>query len=188
MKKILYLVPFLLAILFLSCKKPSHTKSNSVLLLKIDYLTHNFEGGKQLNFIHNNKFSLEVDYQSPADFGHLNIYYKELNEPIFKGTLAWMATGSRSFPEHLLDSSSFVFSDYEIARPALSRFEDIIYPFSEENKEPMINIVWNAIDNVQMVQSYLILNKKAKIHYFLYARSQGIGDPAEWDYYVILKN
>jgi len=181
MKIYIYLIFFSLLV---ACAKPEYQKKNSILLLKVDYLSHNFEGGKELYFENNDNFTLDIDYQSPGDFGYLNINYKEVNKPIFEGTLVWMGNGKRSFPEYLKDSTSFTYNDVNIKKPLDSYFENILnYQAEISNQE-----LWDAISKLQIVANYRRLNSNSKIYFFPYYSSQGVGDPKDWDYYIILKN
>ena len=48
--------------------------------------------------------------------------------------------------------------------------------------------IWNSISNLEIVNNYLNTNPNGKINLFLYTPSVGIGNPADWDWYIILKN
>jgi hypothetical protein len=66
MKKLLYL--FFITILLMSCSKTENVDGlNKVLLLKVDYLTNAFEGGKELTFPQSTSaFTITTDYKSLA--------------------------------------------------------------------------------------------------------------------------
>ena len=61
-------------------------ETNKVLLLKVDYTTNTFEGGKELTFDSNTTtFSTNYQYVTPADFGSIKIFYKKIkNNRIFQ--------------------------------------------------------------------------------------------------------
>ncbi len=191
--KNLILSLFLTATLFLSCSKteneggifnPSLT-DNKVLLLKVDYLTNTFEGGKELTFKETTPtFTITTDYKSPGDFGSIKLTYKELNEKLFDGTIIWMGKGQISFPTNLIDPKNF-----EIAKTY-----DIVYPIGFEN---IFNIssqkydyspIWLKVQHYAKVREYLKSNPKAAVKFLLYTPSVGVGNPADWDWIIILKN
>lgn len=58
---------------------------NQVLLLQVDYITKEFEGGKKFRFTKKtNEFAIANEYIAHNDFGSVKLIYKELNEPIFE--------------------------------------------------------------------------------------------------------
>ena len=66
---------------------------NKVLMLKVDYTTNTFLGGKELVFFANSdSFSITNEYQPPGDFGYLKLYYEEINELLFMAPfIGWAA-------------------------------------------------------------------------------------------------
>ena len=54
--------------------------------------------------------------------------------------------------------------------------------------DPDHQSIWAAIDNLETVKNYRESNPEVKISLFLYTPSVGIGNPEEWDWFVILKN
>ena len=71
----------IMILLLFSCKKKQDNDQENVskrlLLLKVDYLTHDFEGGQQLEMAAYTNLSdtlpLIVNYIAPSDFGSLSI-------------------------------------------------------------------------------------------------------------------
>lgn len=166
---------------------------NKVLLLKVDLLTNAFEGGKELVFPEANGFTIASDYVPPGDFGSLKLTYEEVNQPIFDGTITWMGLGERSYPENLDAPETFAEMEEAIEMPAITDFEYVDY--IDEGEEVVVDpefanvqSVWGAIDNLEVVKAYRQSNPDAKVKFFLYTPSVGIGDPVDWDWYIILKN
>lgn len=86
MKTIILLLS-LISLLF-SCNSDNVDLNNDaptqVLMLKVDYTTHAFEGGTEFNFSKMaNNFTLINEYDEPNDFGSVKLIYKELNEILF---------------------------------------------------------------------------------------------------------
>jgi len=161
---------------------------NKVVLLQVDYLTGAFEGGKELIFPEAEDFTLTYDYTSPGDFGDITLNYEEVNQPLFAGTIVWDGKGEREFPEAIDAVSAFATINTNIALPANDTFEQVNYNEDAYPENMSYQPLWEAVDNLQVVKEYRESNPAAKIHVFLYAPSVGVGNPAEWDYYLILKN
>ncbi|RZJ63673.1 MAG: hypothetical protein EOO45_20585 [Flavobacterium sp.] len=163
--------------------------ANNVLLLKVDYQTNAFEGGKELTFEDAQNFTIEPVYNSPGDFGDITLKYGELDENIFAGTITWMGMGERTYPANLDAVNSFGVADSILPMPALSQFEKVEYgqngAYPEEINYPAI---WAAISDLQKVIAYRASNPDAKISLFLYTPAVGGVDEAAADWYVILKN
>ena len=163
--------------------------SNNVVLLKVDYLTNKFEGGKVLNFSETDDFTISTIYKAPGDFGSIALYYDELNEKLFEGTIIWMGTGEMSYPSKMDAPNKFSTTSNNLTMPGIDEFEYI--KFNEFSYIPdTINYdsIWQSIDNLKIVASYRNSNLTEKINLFLYTPSVGVGDPADWDWFVILRN
>lgn len=193
----------LCAALFASCSEDDSTplnnppdeiaSENKVLLLKVDLLTGTFEGGKELVFPEADGFTITSEYVSPGDFGSLKLMYEEVDQPIFDGTITWMGLGERSYPETLAAAETFTEIEEAVEMPSLSQFEYVDYVQEGEGDimDPEwanLQSVWDAIDNLQQVKAYRESNPNAKINLFVYTPSVGIGDPADWDWYIMIKN
>ncbi|GGB85774.1 hypothetical protein GCM10007424_27330 [Flavobacterium suaedae] len=163
--------------------------ANKVVMLKVDLETNVFEGGKELTFPEANSFTISTIYNEPGDFGDITLKYEEVNETIFAGDIVWMGLGEMTYPETLNTADDFLSVDETVAFPMEDNFQIIEY--SEYNYYPEsidYSAIWGAIDNLQIVQEYRDSNPDSKINLFLYTPSVGVGNPAEWDWYVILKN
>lgn len=163
--------------------------ANKVVMLKVDLETNVFEGGKELTFPEADSFTISTIYNAPGDFGDVTLKYEEVDETIFAGDIVWMGLGEMTYPEALNATDDFPSMQVGVPMPAQEDFELVVY--SEYSYYPDAidyQAIWGAIDNLQLVEEYRNSNPDAKINLFLYTPSVGVGDPAEWDWYVILKN
>ena len=159
---------------------------NNVLVLKVDYNTNAFEGGKELFFTETTStMTVSNQYVQPADFGSLQLIYTELNETIFDGTIVWNGLGQMNFPQNMLPANQFehvLTADYVL--PA-SGFENV---FNPNNASYNYESVWTSVQGLVKVRQYLQSNPTATVKLFLYTPSVGFGNPEEWDWIVIMKN
>lgn len=179
------IVFFAILTLVTSCSKQAST-ANKVLLLKVDYLTNTFEGGKEFTFTGpKTSFSISKDYKQPADAGYLKLTYQELNEPLFEGSIIWAGLGKINFPQNLIAANEFIsVATADIISPA-NGFENI---FNPGNYAFDYTPVWLAIQKLVKVREYLTSNPGATVKLFLYTPSVGAGNPADCDWIVYLKN
>jgi len=182
------------SVMLLSCSDDDTTNqleptSNKVALLKIDYLTQTFEGGKELTFDASTDFNISYNYYAPGDFGSVELMYEELDETLFDGTIIWMGLGARSYPTSLMSAEDFQTVNEPLAMPSNDMFENVMYSEYAYYPEDLdYSTLWNSIADLSIVEEYRSSNPNATINVFLYTPSVGAGDPADWDYYVILKN
>lgn len=161
------------------------TLTTEVLMLKVDYTTHAFEGGTEFNFLKMaDNFTIINEYVEPSDFGSIKLIYKELNETLFDGTIHWMGLGKMTFPERLKPAKDF----------ELVGTKDIVYPkngfenvFNPNNQKYEYDKVWLSVQRLAKVREYLYANPDQKVKLFLYTPSIGVGDPLDWDWIVYLK-
>lgn len=165
---------------------------NKVLLLKVDAVTGVFEGGKELTFEAASTFTITTDYVAPGDFGSVKLIYDELDAAIFDGTIHWMGLGEMNYPENIDGPNSFDILEQPLPMPASTDFYEVEYGDGEggglQGMEPDHQVLWDAIKNLEVVKEYRNSNPGAKISLFLYTPSVGIGNPEEWDWFIILKN
>lgn len=188
MKKITF---FLVLALLLSCDSDneSNDETNKVVLLKIDFLTNTFEGGKEFEFSLSSSFSISSTYQSPGDFGDIQLYYDELNEKIFDGTIHWMGLGEMTYPTEIDIPNTFSTIDDELALPNVNKFNTVMYDeFAYYPDTIKYENIWNSINNLEIVSSYRHSNPEGEIHLFLYTPSVGEGNPADWDWFIFMNN
>jgi hypothetical protein len=164
---------------------------NKVLALKVDLLTNAFEGGKELEFNEAGDFSVAIDYNAPGDFGDITLFYEEVQQPIFVGTIHWMGLGEITYPQFNTPDSFEVLGS-AAAQPAEDDFYHIPYPTAASQPyypyPPDLNAIWDAVDNLELVQAYRQANPSAKVKIFLYTPSVGDGNPEEWDWIIFIKN
>ncbi|WP_289046586.1 hypothetical protein [uncultured Olleya sp.] len=190
MRKVLFI---LLVSLMCSCEDNSEpvilNETNNVVLLKVDYLTNIFEGGLEFEFSTSQNFTISSTYNPPGDFGDIQLYYSELNEKIFDGTIFWGGSGETSYPEQINLPESFTTINEDLELPDSSMFETVMYDqFAFYPETINYSSIWNSIRNLEIVKNYRNSNPQGKINLFLYTPSVGIGDPAEWDWYIYIKN
>ena len=159
--------------------------TTQVLMLKVDYTTHAFEGGTEFNFEKKaDNFTIINEYVEPADLGSLKLIYKELNETIFDGTIHWMGLGEMTFPESLKSAESFeTVTNKDLVFPK-NGFENV---FNPQNEKYEYNKVWLSVQGLVKVREYLIANPNQKAKVFLYTPSVGVGNPLDWDWIVYLR-
>lgn len=190
MKKIAFL--FLLIIIS-SCSDDSddnviQNQNRELTILKVDFLTHTFEGGNSFEFNNiamTNSLPIEEIYVAPSDFGNYTLKYTPTNEVIFDGPIAWMG-GSYDLP---LDFNS---SDYEttMLNPTINLDEieyflptaDILAGEGYTNFD--YTSVWNSIKNLQITNE--CLNNNGKIGFVLYTPGLGLFQPENAYWLVIL--
>ncbi len=194
MKKLLLLMLFT-ALSILSCSEDNddnliaENNTNKVALLKVDFLTNAFEGGKELTFESSSSFTIETSYQAPGDFGSVQLMYDELDQPLFDGTIIWMGLGERLYPESLQNVGDFETISEPVEMPSEAMFENVMYSeFAYYPDDLDYSLLWDSIKNLKIVEDYTSNNPNAMIKVFLYTPSVGIGNPADWDYYLILKS
>ncbi len=165
------------------------TKSNNVALLKVDYLTNTFEGGTILNFQNHNSFSLSTGFQEPGDFGSVQVYYDGLNEMIFNGTIVWAGLGERSYPQNMDLPASFSLSNQPAPQPSDYYMKVVNYDQTAYYPNMIdYTALWIAVKDLDVVAKYRANNPDEYVHLLLYTPSVGIGNPTEWDWYIMVKN
>ena len=161
---------------------------NQVLLLQVDYTKSEFEGGKELKFLKKeNDFTISHEYIEPSDFGSIKLIYKELNEPLFEGTIHWMGTGKMTYPEKLEPASKFgavITLDYIYPGKG---FEPIIIPDIFKFDEEDYLKVWRKVQYLNKTRDYIEANPNQKVKIFLYTPSVGAGDPLTWKWLIFIK-
>lgn len=172
--------------LFSACEEKEDSRNSKLLMLKVDYLTNNFEGGKETIFSEQTStFTITTQYDSPGDFGNIRLTYQELNEIIFDGSIIWMGKGEISIPQNILPANRF--------NRVLT--EDFVYPsggfenvFSTSEEDYDYSQIWSSVQGLVKVREYLNSNPNASVKIFLYTPSVGVGDPADWDWIIFIKN
>jgi len=188
MKKVVLFI-FIIGMFFSCGKKEINEATDNVVLLKVDFLTNAFEGGIELLFLRSANFTISSTYNPPGDFGDVQLYYDEINGKLFDGTIIWMGLGERSFPAQIDLPDEFSDISDSLPLPNPNMFENIMYTENAYYPDTIeYQDIWNSINSLEIVSNYRKSNPNGKIHLFLYTPSVGIGDPADWDWYVILNN
>jgi len=165
------------------------TSQNKVLLLKVDYLTQAFEGGRELVYPNHPDFNLAYNYEPAGDFGSMTLLYADVGQPIFSGTIIWMGLGGMQYPQSLSPASSFATTG-NLPMPSTN---DFLVIDAQQNAgfypDPVpFSPIWDAVKNLQLVHQYRASNPNAPVRLFVYTPSVGVGNPEDWDYFVVLKN
>ena len=172
-------------LLFASCEEVDRHYRSKILMLKVDYLTNNFEGGKELLFHQpSENFTIRTEYTPPGDFGNIKLVYEELNKVIFDGDIIWMGLGQIIYPQNILLASEFehvLTNDYITPREG---FENV---FNPQNTNYDYSQIWSSVQGLVTVRDYLRSNPDATVKLFLYTPSVGVGNPEDWDWILFLK-
>lgn len=183
------------SVLLLTCSKSDDNTAvpveiNKVLLLKVDFTTTTLEAAKELIFEENtDTFEISSDYQSPGDFGNIKLFYQPLNEVIFDGSIIWLGLGAMVFPESMISAENLNTIDIPMAMPSTSLFQNVMYhEFAYYPDDMDYATIWESINDLELVSEYRTNNPTGTINVFLYTPSVGVGNPLEWDYFIILKN
>ncbi|MBP1644673.1 MAG: hypothetical protein H6Q16_248 [Bacteroidetes bacterium] len=172
-------------LLFSSCEELERHHRSKILMLKVDYLTNHFEGGKELLFSQTSEnFTIRTEYSPPGDFGNIKLIYEELDEVIFDGDIIWMGLGHINYPQNILPASDFdhvLTCDYYIPRGG---FENV---FNPQNTDYDYSPIWSSVQGLVKVRDYLRSNPDATVKLFLYTPSVGVGNPEDWDWILFLK-
>jgi hypothetical protein len=190
--KIRFLIAVAFILTLISCSKENTQpvspiiNSNNVLVLKVDYNTNQFEGGKELTFTDTSShMTLTNQYVAPGDFGSIKLKYQELNEILFDGTIVWAGLGQVNYPQNLLNANLFdrvMTADYVTP---VAGFENV---FNPDNTAYNYNAIWTSVQSLVKVRQYLYSNPNATVKLFLYTPSVGMGNPTDWDWYIFMKN
>ncbi len=191
MKKLLFIF-FIFVSLFSSCSEETATdvattdEPNKVLLLKVDYLTNTFQGGKETIYSENsNTFTISHQIVAPVDFGNIKLKYNEINQILFDGDIIWMGLGQIHYPQNMLAANQFdAVLTADVVFPTTS-FNHIL---PQPNLGNNYNQVWMAVQNLVKVRQYLISNPTGVVHLYLYTPSVGVGNPADWKWIILMKN
>ncbi|MCP1995279.1 hypothetical protein [Flavobacterium sp. HSC-61S13] len=158
-----------------------------VMLLFVDYTTHNFEGGIEITLSKPSEtFKIKSVYKEPSDFGNIKLFYQEIDQLLFDGDIIWMGKGEITFPSPRLAAEDFertLTADFITPKEG---FESITI---NPNFEPIEHSrAWASVQSLLLARSYLQSNPSQKIKVFLYQPSAGDGDEQDWKFIFILKN
>ena len=161
------------------------TETKKVLMLTVDYTTNKFMGGKELEFSQNSEtFTITNEYKEPCDLGYLKLYYEELDELLFFGTITWMGLGKMQYPQDLLEANQFKavnMKDYWLPKNGFENIFPVTYYNEFDSK------AWSAVQKLVKTREYLYLNPEQAVKVFLYTPSVGMGNPKDWYWIIYLK-
>ncbi len=155
------------------------------LLLQVDYETLQFEAGTILpaapTTLPPDTLPVSVTYNSPGDFGDITLQSTIDNDTLFFGTIIWAGTGERSIPAQLTPATGFQPINAVTPQPAIKDLN----PYESFPEENPLTEIWAAVAELQVVNQ-AVNQPGTQVGFFTYARSVGVGNPAEWDYYVVI--
>lgn|SRR5690554_6913114 len=162
--------------------------ANQVLMLQVDYTTLAFEGGTEFHFEHpEDKFTITHEYVPPGDFGEVKLFYEELDELLFEGTIHWMGTGKMIFPEKLQPADKFNAAvTLDLVTP-INGYENIFNPDNRDFDHEDYYKVWLKVQQLTKAREYLRATPLQKVKMFLYTPSVGEGDPLTWKWIIYLQ-
>lgn len=156
---------------------------NSIVILKVDYMTNKFEGGyeQQINseITDADTIPITIKYKAPGDFGNISLYYKPTNDLLFDGSIIWMGTGTIKYPKTFIPASKYSLLGSPITKPEDSEFKCIFGTPPTDYSS-----IWKSIESLMIVSN--CLDSKKKIDLFLYTPSVGVGNPNDWDWIIVM--
>jgi hypothetical protein len=160
-----------------------------LLLLQVDYTSSRLEAVKDLFFQRqSDEFTIVDDYKSPGDFGSKKLYYRELEQLFFYGTIVWMGCGEIKYPAIWNIPQEYPHTaqcDIVISK---NGFEWVgigegWQPPSEEAED-----AWRSAMSLVMLREFIAANPEEKVKVYFYQPSVGVGDPRDWKWIFILRN
>ena len=157
-----------------------------ILISKVDYLTFRYKGFYALNVTDKlntgNEIPFVADYQSPGDFGHIKLFYRNTNNLLMDGTIIWSGCGSLSFPTSFRAGQRL---SNVLPYPGQSRIafinEEGHYTTVSDDTE--LQRIWHTLSRQKEFRHYFG-NTSKKVAVYLYTPSVGVGNPAD-AYYLV---
>ncbi len=183
----------IILLLATSCNKNNEhpvpaTAKATITLLKVDYLTRQFEGGRQFFFTPSGALAdsvpLTIYYKGPGDFGNITLKYAPTADTVFDGTIIWMGRGEIRYPA-FAPASAFGTSGIQIPPPDSATLQGL-YPDVHATRftNSTIRQAWAGIAGLYVARdNHVSGGRKALL---LYMPSVGIGNPADWDFIWVL--
>ena len=160
-----------------------------LLLLQVDYTGNRLEAVKDLFFPEQSgEFTVVADYKSPVDFGYQKLYYKELEQMFFYGTIVWMGCGEIIYPKIWNIPHEYPLTaqrDMVIPRNSFERvgLQEGWEPPSEEMES-----AWRSVAPLVLAREFIAASPEEKVKVYFYTPSVGMGDPRDWKWIFILRN
>ena len=167
----------------------THATTN-VLMLTTDFTTNIFESGYEFIFDKPAEtFTISPLYQSPGDFGGIELYFSEIDKLLFSGTIFWMGNGSVQYPkpEKWLSAEDFDKTVYLNYVSPKNGFEEVLKDDYDEGyfkylNETEIEAIWGAVQPLVKAREYIEKNPEQKVKMYLYTPTVGDTDwtVAKW--------
>ncbi|MDR1122319.1 MAG: T9SS type A sorting domain-containing protein, partial [Dysgonamonadaceae bacterium] len=134
------------------------------------------------------EFTVDDFYGSPGDFGLQKLYYKELEQLFFYGTIVWMGCGEIKYPAIWNIPQEYPHTAQRDIVIPKNGFEwtgirEGWQPPSEEAED-----AWHSVMSLVMVREFIAANPEEKVKVYFYQPSVGVGDPRDWKWIFILRN
>ncbi|MFW6226633.1 MAG: hypothetical protein ACOC31_00865 [Bacteroidota bacterium] len=185
MKKLVSISLMFVLSLMIACGPGPAPDKDKLLMLRIDHLTKNFEGATEIDLSQNaastDSLPIDVHYKPPGDFGNITLLYKPSGDTVFDGSIIWMGKGQINKPDSFDPASQFVTASSPHPLPDTLNYQ-VIFP--QPSHSIPYDSIWYAVDDLKIVKEYARFNKK--IGLFFYTPSVGSGNPADWDWIVIM--
>ena len=170
-------------------------ETTGVLMLKVDFTTNTFEGGYEHTF---NKsaaetFTISSQYQSPGDFGGIELYFSEIDKLLFSGTIFWMGLGEIQYPapDKWLSAEDFDKTGYLYYISPKNGFEEVLNyeggGYFQYLNETEIAAIWGAVQPLVKAREYIQENPEQKVKMYLYTPTVGLTDWAVAKWVIFLK-
>jgi len=159
--------------------------SLNLCLLKLDFLTYNFEGG---NISHYNKCGHEdtlpftIDFEYPLDFGGITFKTRTKLDVIFDATIVWAGRGKINYPTNFTFNSPFDTISKKVPKP--KNLEYFNWDGSKIYDDTVFikhaDSAWDAISSLEITNKFSELDYKMGI--YTYPPSVGLFNPwvAKW--------
>lgn len=187
------LISFIIFLFVSACTENAETpQGGSLLLLEIDYTTYEFKGGKEYMYssaIAADTVPVKTIVKPPCDYGFLIVRYERTKDTIFCGTVCYNSNaGEIEIPKAFDPVNRFAPALNPVnVIPSKSQFQlihidELLVPNS-------FTPIWNAICNLEKINTYYDPNKKIGI--FLYTPgiygNDGVNKhKEEWRWFVLM--
>ncbi|MCE7994396.1 MAG: hypothetical protein HEP71_20590 [Roseivirga sp.] len=178
------------AFLVISCGSDDsgQEEASDLILYKIDYTTHTFEGGVTLSLRRiaggfNTEIPLEVDKQAPdmTTDGSLAIFYQPTLDQVFQASLSLEGEAEIFFPI-LIEPGDFLRLETPVTFPAGVEIQSI----DGDHSQAPTALIWEAVANLGLTE--FVLNEDTQIGLFLYQPSEDPAFSSNWDWILMLYN
>lgn len=168
---------------------------STILIMKVDYKTFQYEGYTTVNVDIVNDFSDTIpffaEFCPPCDFGYVKLFYENSNHLLFYGSIFWMGCGNLFFPTSFMELPAQTTGLPFPGNDRICLIDDTgaqssLWAFAGVVDETMIESVWETISKQPEFQYYYGKTNK-KVAIYLYAPSVGAGNPADWDFVIFVE-